>query len=427
MKNRGLLIAVFAVTLFAAALFVFNSLSSPPVLPEKITQSSASAEKDGSALFSEPMQESKPSVSSASGSAATQYEPVYPVNIGSETVREPALLHHNVPENLRIVYVQILNSLKEYKSDITLTCPENEDSFLRALIYVRDFNPDLFFIDWSVYNYKATNDKKVTEINFNFIDGNIPEKMAALENEVQKIVSQANRFPNLFERELFVHDYLVNNTVYSTDSADSGTAYGALVGHRARCEGYARAFQLIMLRLGVPCCSVIGTAENERHMWNAVDLYGEYYFVDVTFDDNSSEKNITSLSESEISHSCFNIPEEIISGTHSISPSGSTDKYGAYQNLFLPVCNSYEFNYYRIRGLMIENLEQFKYILEKNSSGKRACIFFRGAMPSPESFQQAFGEFFKNMYSSGSYSIYYTPSGSPVYRRNVFEINWENG
>ncbi len=422
MTSKKPVIALFAVIILAAVLFAVTSLTGSHLTENGATKiSPTNTQAD---IFSSPSPDAVPSTSEASGFAATSYQPVFPVNIGSEGVKTAVSLHHNVPENLRAAYVQMLDALKEHQKDINLTKAESEDDFQRALIYVRDFNPELFFVDWSLYNYKATASKNVTQINFNFIDDDVKEKAISLENEVQKIVEQANRYPNAFERELFVHDYLVNNTVYTVDTPYCGSAYGALVEHKARCEGYARAFQMIMLRLGIPAYSVIGTAENERHMWNAVELYGNYYFVDVTFDDNSAEEKLTALNEWEISHSCFNMPEEIISKTHIISPSGSTDKYGAYQNLFLPECNRYDFNYYRIRGLMAENTEQFKYILEKNSSQKRACVFFKGQMPSSASLQDAFGEFFENQYSSGGYSIYYTPETSPVYKRNVYEISW---
>ncbi len=428
MKNKTLLALICAVILLAAVMFTVTKLTGSP-LPsgsEKSTASSSDSSSEYSLDFSfdEPASNEKPQTSSVSGASATKYEPVYPITIASETVKQPVTLHYLVPEEYRSVYFEILGGLKKYEKEISFSSPVNEDAFLHALIYVRDLNPELFFIDWSMYNYKTTPDDKVADVDFQFFFEDVSERAVSLEEKVGSVVAEANKYPNLFERELFVHDYLVNNTVYLVDNGDTGTAYGALINGKARCEGYARAFQLIMLRLGVPTFSVIGMADGERHMWNAVDLYGECYFTDVTFDDNSAETEKTSYRENEIGHSCFNIPSEIISKTHSISESGSKDRYGAYQNLILPECNSFEFNYYRIRGLMVENSEQFKYILEKNSSEKRAAVFFKGEMPSTEKLQADFQDFFEQLYSTGGYSIYFSPSDSPVYKRNVFEIRW---
>jgi len=423
-SKKALISVLFAVIILAAALFTITRITSPEGVKPKPEATDGVSEEDYSRFFSSPEASNAPSMSEASGASSTRYEPVHPVNIGSEGVYSPVTLHHFVPENLRFTYFEILNRLKNYEKDIVLSRAVSEDDFLHILIYIRDFNPELFFIDWSLYNYKATSDSKITEVNFTFFEGDTGQMAASLESKVKSVVEQANRYPNLFERELFVHDWLINNVTYLVDEKNTGSAYGALVESKARCEGYARAFQLIMLRLGVPTLSVIGTAENERHMWNAVDLYGEYYFVDVTFDDDANEKNITSYSEQEISHSCFNITDEVLLRTHIVSPSGSSDKYGAYQNLVLPECNSNQFNYFRIRGLAVKNLNQFKYVLERNASNKRACVLFEGEMPSPEELQSAFRDFFEDVYSYGGYSIYYTPVTSPVFKRNVYEISW---
>ena len=56
------------------------------------------------------------------------------------------------------------------------------------------------------------------------------------------------------------------------------------------CEGYAKAFQYIMNEVGIESAIVIGTGTNsknetENHDWNYVKLNGQWYAVDVTWDD----------------------------------------------------------------------------------------------------------------------------------------------
>ena len=74
-----------------------------------------------------------------------------------------------------------------------------------------------------------------------------------------------------------------------TDDLKS-TAYDALVGGEAVCEGYARATQLLLNKLGVENFLVIGDAKNddgkiEPHMWNIVEQDGRYYIADITNSD----------------------------------------------------------------------------------------------------------------------------------------------
>jgi hypothetical protein len=51
------------------------------------------------------------------------------------------------------------------------------------------------------------------------------------------------------------------------------------------CQCYAELFYVCMGELGVPCRFISGTAKGESHAWNAIELEGEWYYVDVTWDD----------------------------------------------------------------------------------------------------------------------------------------------
>lgn len=74
------------------------------------------------------------------------------------------------------------------------------------------------------------------------------------------------------------------------------------------CEGYARAFKVLCDELGIPCVLTSGTARlnaedtPESHMWNYVELDGQWYAVDVTWNDpmiKSNPKAVISGHESE--------------------------------------------------------------------------------------------------------------------------------
>lgn len=368
--------------------------------------------------------ENVPDVQSVSGSLSSVYSPVYGISIGSEKVRKSVSIDSFVPSNLQEAYYQCRDGVKALQSSIPLSTPISSDNLNRVIIYLRDLNPDLFYVDWTSYGF-ITSGGRVVSLNMKYTFASPQTQIDELESAVSQIVAKANTLSNAFERELYVHDYLVNNVIYSTSTANSGTAYGALIEGYARCEGYARAFEMIMNRLGITTVVVSGYSENQRHMWNAVELYGNYYYVDVTFDDNASENYKTSYGEDEISHSCFNVPEEVLTKTHNISASGSSDQYGSYQNLVYPTCNSYDYNYYKVRGLFITSLDEFKYVLSQSRNKKIANVFYYGTMPSVAEFQSAFDDFFRVYYPLKGYSIQFNPENSSIYKRNVFEISWK--
>lgn len=93
-----------------------------------------------------------------------------------------------------------------------------------------------------------------------------------------------------------IHDYLVLNTDYDIDNFNSGNVpdedydpYYVLKNHKAVCAGYARAAAGLLELAGIESIYVRGTAGNDggwgSHEWLMVKLDGQYYHLDVTFDD----------------------------------------------------------------------------------------------------------------------------------------------
>lgn len=79
-----------------------------------------------------------------------------------------------------------------------------------------------------------------------------------------------------------VYEYLIKNVEYGdVNNPLSYTAYGALAGGKAVCQGYSGAFNMLCKAAGVMSLSVY----NDDHMWNVVLADGQFYHYDVTFDD----------------------------------------------------------------------------------------------------------------------------------------------
>lgn len=99
-----------------------------------------------------------------------------------------------------------------------------------------------------------------------------------------------------YEKEMMIIRYMVENIDYDHDNymnnsipASSYTAYGALVNGLAVCDGYSRAFQTLADSCGLTTRRVTGTAAGvkgwEGHAWNKIQLDGDWYNVDVTWED----------------------------------------------------------------------------------------------------------------------------------------------
>ena len=103
-----------------------------------------------------------------------------------------------------------------------------------------------------------------------------------------------------YDKELAIHDWIILNTRYDEGALsrfsdaqpdpDSENPYGLLVNKKAVCRGYTSTFQLFMDMLKIECVTVEGTSTDTygytvEHAWNIVRLDGEWYCVDVTWND----------------------------------------------------------------------------------------------------------------------------------------------
>lgn len=149
-------------------------------------------------------------------------------------------------------------------------------------------NPEVLY-------YKSANVWSNGKIEFAYyLPADVMKKnRVALDAKVKKIVASINK-PGLsdLDKVKAVHDYIVLNTAYDytnqqkkTIPADSYTAHGALLGGIAVCDGYTKAAQLLLNKLGVENHYVVGNIADGLHSWNQVKLNGNYYFMDVTWND----------------------------------------------------------------------------------------------------------------------------------------------
>ena len=156
----------------------------------------------------------------------------------------------------------------------------------------------------------------------------VEEALAAKPTEEQ-VNAYGQEVANKVAQIQYAHSWIAENTIYKLEAtATPGneghvrTPYGVFVAKHddgtkaqdpsglgkfldgnqgeALCEGYSRAFKAVMDKLGVPCVLVNGVyrhGENqeELHMWCYIELDGEWYAVDQTFDDLNRRSGATGV------------------------------------------------------------------------------------------------------------------------------------
>lgn len=113
-----------------------------------------------------------------------------------------------------------------------------------------------------------------------------------IENALKTINSEVARYKRGIKSEwsdlekiLYTNDFLCHTCEYASNIIDtSHTLYGALVEKKPVCDGYSHAFRYLLKQIGMN--AEIATSNSMNHAWNLVQINGEYYHIDVTWNDS---------------------------------------------------------------------------------------------------------------------------------------------
>ena len=109
-------------------------------------------------------------------------------------------------------------------------------------------------------------------------------------DEVHNILNTIEDDMTDVEKALTVHDYMALNYEYdyenylnNTIPFVSYTKEGLLTYKTGVCQAYAETYEYIMNLLGIECITILSNSMN--HAWNMIKIDGDWYHVDVTWDD----------------------------------------------------------------------------------------------------------------------------------------------
>lgn len=136
--------------------------------------------------------------------------------------------------------------------------------------------------EWENYS-----DSSVSRAANDFTSGNYGMMTAAQRQEMDAAIAEfkaeyITSGMSDFEKEIKIIEWLVDGCYYERgDGWENATAYSCIVNGRAQCSGYADAF----LQTAKACGIEARYVHNNIHAWNLVKLDGDWYHVDVTWED----------------------------------------------------------------------------------------------------------------------------------------------
>lgn len=219
-------------------------------------------------------------------------------------------------KNERMLYDQIYANARDVDAYFEISTQVPTDRMHDIFTAVRFDNPDLFWLD-NQFRYTYDRNGNISSVTLSFYDcaSRLRDFQRSFYQCTDSVLEQAMQLDSDIDKVKYVHDLLTNINDYNWGAMNQ-SAYSAVCYGETVCMGYAAAFQFYMQRLGIPSAIINGETK-ERHVWNIVYLDGDFYTMDVTWDDPVGNPPNTYY------YNYFNITDGTISKTHTRIAPGS--------------------------------------------------------------------------------------------------------
>jgi uncharacterized repeat protein (TIGR02543 family) len=148
-----------------------------------------------------------------------------------------------------------------------------------------------------------------------------------VENVVADLKAQCEKTCTTdYEKAVWFNDWLVENCRYDF-SYSYCAPEGALARGLGTCEAYHRAYVMLLNSVGIATDRISG----DGHVWTGVQLDGNWYHIDTTWDDAGYEDNSVDLQ-----HLYFGLNDELMNQIHSsVTSSNGISAHSLEDNYFI--------------------------------------------------------------------------------------------
>ncbi len=296
-------------------------------------------------------------------------------------------------EDTKYTYREIFSILARMLARVELTTkdPDEVDLAFRAVMVD---HPEIFYVKgYSIIKYM--NGKTLSKIAFSGTYTMEREEVNKARDEVdayvEKVKENLPKDAGEYDKIKYVYDYLITSNEYVPDSPNNQNLLSVVENGQTVCQGYTKAMQLLLTKMGVFCTLVNGTAcgrtgvpnaeelkdaENAEwggHVWNIVKCNGNYYNVDVTWGDSGItllNTDGTLSKDIEVNYEFFLVDDDYLDDTHEPKPV-----------VHMPRCITMEDSFYQHEGLYFTGIDpaQFYRVFEKALSEGESIVFIKSS------------------------------------------------
>ena len=226
------------------------------------------------------------------------------------------------------VFCRVYEAVSEYRETCALPSGTS-DRQLKLCWYLLQLEcPELFHVDYARPLNYTRGAGFTLELSGNYVlrERDYRSALKDCREALDQIAAEGEALDE-WGREELVFRALAENCRYDTQADFCATAYGALIGGRAKCDGISLALKWALEELGIPSLIVTGTSLDDGvgHAWNMVRLDGHWYNVDLT---PSVRRSGETQDIPELVYHSFNVSDAWMEEDYSLSglPEGLESK-----------------------------------------------------------------------------------------------------
>lgn len=194
-------------------------------------------------------------------------------------------------ENEQKIYTQINDGITNLSSFIRtdITSKDNLSSIIRSVL---TDHPQYFWFEGRV---SAVNEKDCIVVIPQYLYDYAEIKTA--EQHIENVLLEIDccQTAHDYDKAKAAYDWLTENVCYSIENGGQNI-HNAFIERKAVCKGLSKAYQYLLLKLGVFSTLTDGTIDGvARHIWNIVEIDGVYYNVDISMGYSTFDRLFDSL------------------------------------------------------------------------------------------------------------------------------------
>ena len=240
----------------------------------------------------------------------------------------------------KAVYDCMYEAMRDLHKE-TIIPTTDETGLDKIFTCVNDDHPELFYVNgfkYVKYTLAGIVKKIVMQPAYTMDSDEVISKRSQIDEYVSKCLSGVPDGGDDYDKIKYIYEYLIQNTDYRLGAQNNQNICSVFITKESVCQGYSKATQYLLQKLGIEAVTVDGNANGVPHAWNVVKSDGNWYYLDTTWGDAEYQKKQGEASEASfdvINYDYLCVTGDDIMRTHTVDHKFS-----------LPDCTANADNYY---------------------------------------------------------------------------------